>query len=71
MDMYLRSMLKKKTENGSCLSEKQLVTLAEFGLRLEEHYKYPQDVEWAVDSRGTHRYPPNASPSIRDKKKQR
>jgi pyruvate,water dikinase len=37
-------------QNEPCLSSEQIEALAQYGLRLEQHYKYPQDVEWAVDS---------------------
>jgi pyruvate,water dikinase len=35
-----------------CLSEAQIKTLAGYGMQLEEHYRGPQDVEWALDSQG-------------------
>ncbi len=34
------------------ISESEARTLADFARRLEEHYGAPQDIEWAVDSRG-------------------
>ncbi|PKN40299.1 MAG: pyruvate, phosphate dikinase [Deltaproteobacteria bacterium HGW-Deltaproteobacteria-18] len=33
----------------SCLSDDQVRTLVEYGLRLETHYGMPQDVEWSLD----------------------
>lgn len=33
----------------SCLSDDQVRTLVEYGLRLEAHYGMPQDVEWSLD----------------------
>jgi pyruvate,water dikinase len=35
-----------------CLTVSQAQRLAEYGLRLEEHFKEPQDVEWALDDSG-------------------
>lgn len=35
-----------------CLSPDQISTLAEYALRLETHYKSPQDIEWALDRSG-------------------
>lgn len=33
----------------SCLSDEQIETLAEYAIVIENHYKYPQDIEWAID----------------------
>jgi pyruvate,water dikinase len=33
----------------ACLSDPQILTLAEYALRLEDHYGSPQDIEWALD----------------------
>jgi pyruvate, water dikinase len=35
-----------------CLSPEQITTLAEYALKLEEHFKNPQDIEWAMDTAG-------------------
>jgi pyruvate,water dikinase len=35
------------------VSEKELRELAQLGLRLEEHYGVPQDIEWAIDAQGS------------------
>jgi len=35
-----------------CLSPQQIRTLAQYALRLEKHYEYPQDIEWALDAYG-------------------
>jgi len=40
-------------QDAPCLSPMQIRQLAEYGLRLEEHYEYAQDVEWALDRGGT------------------
>ncbi|MDV7087651.1 PEP/pyruvate-binding domain-containing protein [Rhodococcus opacus] len=36
----------------SCLSDSELMQLAEIGLRVEEHYGCPQDIEWALEHDG-------------------
>jgi pyruvate, water dikinase len=35
-----------------CLSPEQIKTLAGYGIKLEEHYRGPQDVEWALAGDG-------------------
>lgn len=35
-----------------CLAPGQVKTLAEYALKLERHYEYPQDIEWALDPHG-------------------
>ncbi|RQD60263.1 PEP/pyruvate-binding domain-containing protein [Desulfonatronovibrio magnus] len=35
-----------------CLSPENIACLVEFGLRLEEHFGWPLDMEWAVDKKG-------------------
>jgi len=37
---------KQKT---SCMSDKEIFTLAELAKRIESHYKKPMDIEWAID----------------------
>lgn len=39
-------------QDAPCLSPMQIQQLSEYGLRLEQHYEYPQDIEWAVDIHG-------------------
>ncbi len=34
------------------LSDEEVVGLAELGIRVEQHYGEPQDVEWAIDGQG-------------------
>lgn len=56
-----------------CLSPDQISTLAEHALRLEAHYKSPQDIEWALDrfgrllilqSRPLHVWSPEKGPKV-------
>jgi pyruvate,water dikinase len=35
-----------------CLTPEQLQVLGEYAVQLEEHYKCPQDIEWALDPEG-------------------
>ncbi len=37
-------------QDMACLSHEQIKLLARYAIELEEHYQYPQDVEWAIDS---------------------
>ncbi|KPJ63831.1 MAG: hypothetical protein AMJ45_06850 [Syntrophobacter sp. DG_60] len=36
-----------------CLTEPQLKTLAEYAVLIENHYSRPQDIEWALDKKGS------------------
>ncbi len=36
----------------ACLRPEQLARLWEYGRRLEEHYRHPLDIEWAIDGGG-------------------
>jgi len=40
------------SQGRPCLSPLEVKTLARWGLRLEEHFGAPQDVEWAMDAGG-------------------
>ena len=42
----------KELMASPCLSDDQILCLAEYGAALERHYKGPQDVEWALDQQG-------------------
>lgn len=39
-------------QDRPCLNPEQIKALAGYGIRLEEHYRGPQDVEWALDRDG-------------------
>ena len=39
-------------QDQPCLSPDQIKVLAGYGVKLEEHYHCPQDVEWALDQAG-------------------
>jgi len=42
----------QELQEKPCLSPEQVKTLAEYTLRLETHFKSPQDIEWALDREG-------------------
>ena len=35
------------------ISDSNIITLAQLGLKLEEHYHHPQDIEWAINHNGS------------------
>ncbi|MCS7124221.1 MAG: phosphoenolpyruvate synthase [Candidatus Bathyarchaeota archaeon] len=37
-------------QNQPCLSDEEVLKLAELAIKIEQHYGKPQDIEWAVDS---------------------
>jgi pyruvate,water dikinase len=39
-------------QDQSCLDQEQIKILAGYAVRLEKHYEYPQDMEWALDPNG-------------------
>ncbi len=39
-------------KNTQCLTDEEIVRLAEIGRKIEEHYRHPQDIEWAIDDTG-------------------
>lgn len=45
-------MLPDDLGNRSCLTDSQLQLLVHYGFKLEEHYRLPLDIEWALDQRG-------------------
>src|SRR4051812_27462766 len=42
----------REPSDTSCLSDQQLRGLVRLGLRVQEHYGRPQDIEWAIDETG-------------------
>jgi pyruvate,water dikinase len=40
---------RENAQNSPSLSEDQLRLLAEYAIKIEEHYQAPQDIEWAID----------------------
>ena len=39
-------------QSSPCLTHDQIKLLASYAVQLEDHYKYPQDIEWALDPDG-------------------
>lgn len=48
-----RAEVEEGAAGRACLEPEQIRALAGWGLRLEEHYGKPQDVEWALDEGGS------------------
>lgn len=46
-----KGKLKNKKETFS-FNQKKLLDLSKIGKLIESHYKYPQDIEWAIDNNG-------------------
>lgn len=40
---------KKEEQKSFCLTDNEVLKLAEWGIAIEEHYKRPMDIEWAKD----------------------
>lgn len=45
-----------------CLSDEEVLELARWGMKIEEHYKRPMDIEWAKDGRSRELYVVQARP---------
>ena len=41
----------KKYQKKQKLTNKQIVELAKIGMKLEYHYKHPQDIEWGIENK--------------------
>lgn len=41
--------LPPEKSNQPCLTDSQVIAIANMAMALERHYQYPQDIEWAVD----------------------
>lgn len=41
--------LTEDMKGGPCLTDEHIKTLAGYAMALENHYSYPQDMEWAID----------------------
>jgi len=42
----------KKEQKEQKLTDKEILALAKIGAKIEEHYRSPQDTEWAIDEKG-------------------
>ncbi|MEM2772422.1 MAG: phosphoenolpyruvate synthase [Candidatus Pacearchaeota archaeon] len=45
----IKKELKKEKQLSQVLDDWEIKKLAEYGIKLEEHYKWPQDIEWAIE----------------------
>lgn len=43
--------VEEKRGKEQCLTDKEIVELAKYGKGIEEHYKWPQDIEWAIEGK--------------------
>ncbi len=48
-----RNILAPEESNAPSLGPKEVALLAEWAVRIEEHFGVPQDVEWALDNSGS------------------
>jgi pyruvate, water dikinase len=44
--------VEEKLQKVPCLTDQQIATLADHGMKLERHFQTPQDIEWAIDQQG-------------------
>lgn len=45
-------MVPEYLRDAAKITDEQIIKLAEIGLRVEQHYGTPQDMEWAIDTEG-------------------
>ena len=45
--------LPEELKGKPILTDEQIKTLAKYAVSIENHYKTPQDIEWAIDKKGT------------------
>jgi len=61
----------KRQRASWVLSEEEIITLAKWGMRIEEHYRMPMDIEWAKDGKTGKLYIVQARPeTVQSQKKQ-
>ncbi len=55
LDSGTGAVLERRLGGGraACLTDGQLRELVRLGARVQEHYGWPQDTEWAIDAAGT------------------
>ncbi|SMD24453.1 PEP/pyruvate-binding domain-containing protein [Kibdelosporangium aridum] len=44
--------IERESTTDACVTDAQVIALAELGERVEQHYGSPQDTEWAIDADG-------------------
>jgi len=45
----IHSKVPPERRRTPCLTEEEVKELAKLAIKIEKHYKYPQDIEWAID----------------------
>ncbi|MCX7793434.1 MAG: PEP-utilizing enzyme [Thermodesulfovibrionales bacterium] len=45
-------LVPEEMQGRPCLSDEQIKELTDYAVKIEEHYKSPQDIEWAIDKEG-------------------
>ncbi len=48
----IKKEVPEELKKARVLTDEEIKTLAKLGLKLEEHYKHPQDIEFAIDENG-------------------
>ena len=43
-------LIPEKLQEAQKLSDQEILNLAEYGLKIEKHYRFPQDIEWAIEN---------------------
>jgi len=61
--------VEKKLADKQKISDKQIKALAELGKRLERHYYFPQDIEWAIEKNQIYIVQTRAITTIHEPKK--
>lgn len=49
LTLHGKTPVSKKYEEKQKISNKLIVELAEVGIKIEKHYKHPQDIEWGIE----------------------
>ncbi|MFC1940563.1 phosphoenolpyruvate synthase [Chloroflexota bacterium] len=49
-EVNIRAAIPKAIQKQQKLSDKEIIRLVRLGRRLEEHYQFPQDIEWAKEN---------------------
>ncbi|OGP50143.1 MAG: hypothetical protein A2Y79_07480 [Deltaproteobacteria bacterium RBG_13_43_22] len=49
----METVVPEEDQGKPCLNDEALQQLFAYGLKLENHYQKPQDIEWAIDQEGT------------------
>jgi pyruvate,water dikinase len=50
----IKAKLDEEKGNAQVLTEEEIIKVAELGKRVEAHYEFPQDIEWAIEGDETY-----------------